>query len=510
MRAPPPLAALRLPWAAVIALLAVLPFLFVAIPPLIDVPGHTGRFAVQTAPAGSPLLRWYGFHWAFTLNLGADLLVGLFAPLSGLFPAVWLVSAAAPVLTTAGVVTLARSLNPRGAYALPWALLFVFNFPFLWGFLNFQLAAAAGLLVFAAWVALSAKPFARALVILVGLPIILIAHGVGGVICFAAIVGHEFGLAPTWRPGRLAQLWSPLVAMIGTVLVWKLLGAPGEGATLWIPFRKVEAVTTILRDQNIVLDLGSLLACCAVFAAGWTWGARLRPGPAGAVLAVLLVFLATPSLLSGSDRIDTRIAPVVPLLALALQDWSGVAARRRRAIAIIGTALLLLRLLVTTASFAGYQHRYDRELSALDHVRPGARVLNFTLVRCGVVGWRTERLEHLAALATPLRDAWVNAHWSIAGLQLLTVKYRPSPAYYRDPSQLVWPEACIDRRLPASLQVRRTVAEAVSRAPIAAVDYLWLIGVKLPPGYHDPRLRRLWATGESELYTVQPFTAPAR
>ncbi len=323
-------------------------------------------------------------------------------------------------------------------------------------------------------------------------------------------MGYEVGLTSSWRPAnwrsdtlvRLLPLWAPIVACAGTILVWKLFGAPGGGPTLWIARRKGEAIVTMLRDQNIVLDIGTLVASAAVFVVGQRWGARLRPGPAGAVVAWLIVFLATPSLINGSDRIDTRIAPLIPLLAFAVQDWDRVALGKRRTVAAIGTLLLLVRLAVTTISFSGYQHRYDRELTALDHVRPGARILNFTLVDCGARGWRTERLEHLAALATPLRQAWTNAQWSIAGLQLLTVKFRPSPDYYRDPSQLVWPEACIDRRLPAPRRDRQTLGEAVAAAPVAAVDYLWLIGERLPPGYHGPRLTRIWRDGDSELYAV--------
>lgn len=477
-----------------------------SIPPLIDVPGHTGRFAVQAAAVGSPLLRWYGFHWAFTLNLGTDLLVEALRRWIGLFPAVWLVSAVAPALTAAGVLAVARALNPRGAHALPLALLFVFNFPFLWGFLNFQLAAAFALLLLAAWVALRDWPTVRAIVMLVGLPATLIAHGVGGVLCCAAIIGWEVDRARPWRRAsvsRLVTLWPPLVATAGTVLAWKLLGAASDGRTVWLPLRKGEAVVTMLRDQNIALDIGSVVASAAVFIVGRRSGARLRDGSAGAVIALLLVFVATPSLISGSDRIDTRIAPLIPLLAFALQDWSSVAIAKRRAVVAAGISLLLVRLLVTTLSFATYQHRYDDELAALRHVRPGTRVLNFTLVNCGVDGWRTERLEHLAALATPLRDAWTNAHWSIAGLQLLTVKYRPPPDYYRDPSQLVWPEQCVDRRLPASARERHNLTEAVASAPIPAVDYLWLIGARLPADYRNTRLQPIWTNGRSELYAVR-------
>ena len=57
-------------------LLAFVPLLYPPIPPLVDLPGHMGRFHVQMELAHSPLLqRYYEYHWALVGNLGVDLLV---------------------------------------------------------------------------------------------------------------------------------------------------------------------------------------------------------------------------------------------------------------------------------------------------------------------------------------------------------------------------------------------------------------------------------------------------
>ena len=283
-----------------------------------------------------------------------------------------------------------------------------------------------------------------------------------------------------------------------------MFGAPGHGPTAWLVSRKVEAVAMMLRDQNAVLDIGSLIACVAVWVLGRRWGARLRGGTVGPILAGTLLFLVTPSLISGSNRIDTRLAPCIPLLAFALQDWRPVNARRRRAVAVAGILLLGARFAITTASFVGYRHRYDQELAALDHVRSGARVLNLTVSDCGLGSWRDTRIEHLANLATPIRQAWVNAQWSVSGLQLLDVRYRPSPDFYKDPSQRIWPEDCIDHHQPLALRARHGLLETMPFLPLDEVDYLWLIGGRLPSGYRDTRLHRIWATTTSELYLVRP------
>ena len=501
MTAPDPL---RWRWAVPLALLLALPFAFVSIPPLTDVPGHIGRFAVQTAPAGDPLWRLFGFHWTLTLNLASDAVVQLLHPL-GIVPVVWILCAATPVLTALSVVAIARVCNPRGTAALPWALLFVWNFPFLWGFLNFALTAAFALIAFAAWVALASRSRWRAALFLIVTPLLLIGHGVAGVTAVGLIVGHAAGHPRDWRSAlhRLIQTWPPVVATVLTLIVWKAVGAGDGGPTVWLPHRKVEAVVEMLRDQNAVLDIGSVIACALVWGLGQHWGARTRA--VGPLFVLIALFVLTPSLLSGSDRIDTRLAPPIAMVAFAVQDWSAVAPRRRRVAILAGWTLLAVRLGVTTVSFAGYGERYAHELTALDHLPRGARVLTLTEMSCG---WSSRRLEHLANLATLYRGAWVNSHWAIGGVQLLAVRFRPSPDYAADPSQLVWPEACIDRRLPAAVQDRRTVAETLPRLPLGRVDYLWLVDARLPAGHADAHLRPVWRSDVSALYAVRTAPSP--
>ena len=66
-----------------LALLAMLPLLWPTIPPLVDLPGHMGRYRVQLDYADSATLRnFYSFKWNLIGNLGVDLLI---IPLSKIF-----------------------------------------------------------------------------------------------------------------------------------------------------------------------------------------------------------------------------------------------------------------------------------------------------------------------------------------------------------------------------------------------------------------------------------------
>ena len=57
-------------------LLAFVPLVYPRFPPLVDLPGHMGRFKVAVDGATSPFLsQWFHFHWKLIGNLGVDLLI---------------------------------------------------------------------------------------------------------------------------------------------------------------------------------------------------------------------------------------------------------------------------------------------------------------------------------------------------------------------------------------------------------------------------------------------------
>lgn len=499
---------LRRRWIAAIALLSALPFLFVRIPPLIDVPGHIGRYAVELAPPGSPMLRYFAFHWVPAPNLAADLLVVPLARLLGLVPAVWLLCAIIPGLTVGALLMLARRRNPGGAGALPWALLFVYNLWFLYGFLNFFLVAALSLWAVLLWEALDKRRRLRAALFVLLTPVLFVGHAVGALLMVVWIA--SLTLAARLEAGGPGALRDPRAWIAAAGSLWPLASgalllavAPGGGGvTRWDFLDKLDAVATALQDQNRWLDLASVVAALAVFVLGWIWRARLRGGNALIVVATLALFVAAPGVLGGAARVDGRLLPFVPMLAFVLQDWREVRPAQRRWTARVGWMLLLVRFTVTTVSFAGYAESYQRELAALDHVAVGSRVLNLSLVNCRGDQWRRERTEHLANLATPLRQAWVNAHWTNGALQLLQVTYQPR-GYAHDPSQLIVGEHCVDRAVPFERRSRHGLVESLPRLPLDQVDYLWLIGTDLPPGVRDPRLVPVWRSGRSALYAVR-------
>lgn len=497
------------PAIAAAVLLLCAPFLLVEVPPLIDLPGHIGAAAIEAAGPESPLHQYFGWRWMFTLNLGGQVLMKLLQLRLSLLEAGWWSTVLATGLFALGCLAVVRVLNPRGAYGVAWALIFVFSFPLLTGFLNYVLASGIALLAFAASVALERRPFERALLLLAAQPVALLSHAVGGAFLPLLVLVHAIGgivddgvRRPREVLARLVEQCWPLVSGVATVASWKLLASSGSGGLDWNLDLKLWSWIFLLRDQSLYLDIGSTFACLAVLIAGYAWRARWSARQALPAATIAALYVVGPWSINGSALVDVRLLPLALLLALGLQDWSGVEVRKARAVALAGFALLATRLSVTAASFVDYARDYQVQLSALEHVTRGSRVLAFVERSCVRERWRNDRRDHLASLASLYRGAWVNDNWSVPGLHMLVTRYRPARDFAADPSTFVWSRACSGGLL-------RSVDQALAQAPIQRVDYIWLIDTGLPRTA-DPRLAPVWRAGRSILYAVKPLGfAPA-
>ncbi|MBY0344911.1 MAG: hypothetical protein K2Q29_13755, partial [Sphingomonadales bacterium] len=134
------------------ALIAAIPLLWPAVPPLVDLPGHMGRYRVQLSGDQMPWLGdWYNFKWSLIGNLGFDLLIIPLAPIFGLELTVKLLVISIPVLTVTGLLWIAREVHGRVPATALFALPLAYSFPLHFGFVNFALSMALALNMFGLW-----------------------------------------------------------------------------------------------------------------------------------------------------------------------------------------------------------------------------------------------------------------------------------------------------------------------------------------------------------------------
>lgn len=494
--------------AALIALSA-LPLLWPDIPPLVDLPGHMGRYKIQLDLAGSPdLQRFYTFHWALIGNLGVDLLIVPLSKLFGLELATRLVILAIPPLTVGGFLWVAREIHGRVPPTALFAIPFAYGHPFIFGFVNFALSMALAFLAFALWLRLarSGRLRLRAILFVPISALLWLCHVYGwgtlGVLAFSAELIRQRDDGRTWIAAgfqagvQCLALALPLLLM----LVWRQGGAAG-GTGDWFNWRtKYLWLTMALRDRWQGLDLASVAGVLLVL------GIAVRSPRLGfsrslatALLIFGLVYIFSPRIIFGSAYADMRLVPYLLAIGLiAIHLNAGAGARFAGTLAAAALMFAVLRIGSNAWSFWLYDQDYDRELAAVDHIPRGARLVSFVGTPCATP-WRMSRLHHLPALALVRREAFSNDQWSMAGAQLVTAIYPAETTFRHDPSQFVVAPDCRSAEW-------RTLDDTLRALPRDSFDYVWLI--RPPP--HDQRLLAgltpLWRNGTSALYRVTDRT----
>jgi hypothetical protein len=496
---------------AALVMASAIPLLWPDIPPLVDLPGHMGRYRVQLAIDHSPWLhRYYDFSWALIGNLGVDLLVIPFTKIFGLELAVKLIVMAIPPMTAAGFLWVAREVHgevpPAALFALPLA----YNFPFLFGFVNFALSMAFAFLAFGLWLHLARKGRLRlraALFVPISIAIwVTHAYGWGalGVMAFSAELVRQFDSGRGYfRSGLNAachclSMAVPFILM----LLWRDGSVSGQTADWFNWPAKLRWAIMTLRDRWRAFDLAALALLLSLLA-GAIAARRIgfSRNLAASALFLLLVYAMLPRIVFGSAYADMRLTPYMLAVAiLAIRMRPKLSPRMRQALAWGGLAFFVVRTAGTTVSFYLYDQSYDRELAALDHVPRGARLVSFVGATC-VSPWAMTRLEHLPGIALARREAFSNDQWSMAGAQLLIADYPAGRGFSHDPTQIVTETRCRG-------EFWRTIGDALNEFPRRGFDYVWLIR---PPPY-DLRLteglRPIWRSGSSVLYRVVDRSPP--
>ncbi|WP_426262783.1 hypothetical protein [Sphingomonas sp. PWP1-2] len=496
---------------AVMALIAIIPLLRPEIPPLVDLPGHMGRYRVQLSRDEYPWLSdWYNFNWQLIGNLGIDILIIPLAKLFGLELAVKLLVMTIPVLTVTGLLWIAREVHgripPTAVFALPLAYSYAFQF----GFVNFAFSMALALNAFALWLRLARhQRFGLRAAIFVPLScLIWVAHtfgwGVLGVLAYSAEMVRQHDARVDRGPLSWIKAWLragvgcvPLALPMVLMVVWRSGEHVGGQTGDWFNWRaKIGYMTMALRDRWITFDLAGMAILLLILFRGFRDPSVEYSRNLGlSALFLLAVFIVLPRIVFGSAYADMRLAPFMLAIAvIAVRPKKGLSIRGSATIAALGLAFVLVRIAAGTASFWMFAQDYDRELKALDHLPVGAKLVTFVGAQCGAP-WKMTRLEHLPAIALERRAAYANDQWSMAGAQLLTVKYVRAQRFAHDPSEIVTSVQC-------PREWWRPISKAMARFPRNAFDYVWLIR---PPAYDakfNQGLIPIWRDGSSVLFRV--------
>lgn len=486
--------------------LAVVPLLYPTIPPLVDLPGHIGRYRVQLALADNPwLANWYNFQWSLIGNLGIDLLVIPLAKIFGLELAVKLIVMTIPPLIVSGLLWIAREVHGRIPATALFALPLAYCYPIHFGFVNFALSMGIALNLFALWLRLARTGhLTLRAVIFVPLSCLLwLCHtfgwGVLGVLAFSAEMIRQHDAGKRWFNAwvRAGLGCVPLAIPMALMVLWRT-GDHVTGQTAdWFDWQaKTMWVTMMLRDRWALLDIASTAVLLLILFKGFRDPAIEYSRNLGlSALFLLTVYILLPRIVFGSAYADMRLAPfMVAIAVIALRPRPGLSIRHASTLAALGMAFFLVRVVSTTASFVLYSKSYDRAFAVIDRVPRGAKMVTFVGRSCRD-DWAYSRLEHIPGIALERKLIFANDQWSMAGAQTLTTHYPIARRFAHDPSQIVTDRWCRG-------EWWWTIQASLARVPRDAFDYIWMIN---PPPY-DPKfnagLVEIYRDGPMVLYRI--------
>ncbi|MEO7409966.1 MAG: hypothetical protein ABIU10_01415, partial [Sphingomicrobium sp.] len=367
-------------------LLAVIPLLYPPLPPLVDLPGHLGRYRVSLGlDQSASLQHYFTYHWSLLGNLGVDLLVLPLAKIVGLEPATKFIVLTIPPMTVAGFLWVAREVHHRLPPTALFALPFAFGHPFLFGFVNFSLSMALAFLAFGLWLRM-ARLNATGLRLLLFVPISLIlwlvhtyGWGLLGLLAFSAesVRQHDRGRAWFMAGVHGALHASVMVLPVFLTLYWQS-GASSSLATDWFNWKfKWRWVKMALRDRWEWYDQASLVlvALLLLFVVGHR-KLTLSRNLLFSALTLTAVYILLPRIIFGSAYADMRLVPFIfagALLSIRFKAETHLPIAR--ALALAGLAFFAVRLTGTTLSLTLASLDQASKLQALAHVEPGARVM---------------------------------------------------------------------------------------------------------------------------------------
>jgi hypothetical protein len=413
-------------------LVALIPILNCTVPPIHDYPFHLARADILASLDSSEFLQAHYIVGSFFLpNVGMDVAM---IPLTRTLPilvAGRVFLATVLLVMLGGTVALHASLHRRLSLWPLLAAFFLYNWIFIYGFLNYLLGVGLMLWATAGWIALHRRPVVWRLAWATVMALVLLACHLEALGLFAVVIGgmelqRGFRMARTSpaaavRDVALAAL-PFIIALAAFVLLSPTAGQVKEvmgyhGGRAWKP---MVFYRTLLNPAEWS-DL-SMLSPLAIGLAWALWRRRLHIARPMVTALVLLVvtFAVMPFYLFGSQFGDARLPIAILLVAIAATAVTGVSRRTRLVVGLCALALLTVRSVAIASDWAASDRRIAAFTEAFRLLPDGTTLYATTAGPYPTIDYRDAAglalwhppLKHVVSLASLGRPIFVASTWA--------------------------------------------------------------------------------------------------
>lgn len=414
----------------VLLLIASIPVLTHALPPLSDYVNHLGRTYIINHIGTDPYFaRYYNANWQLVPNLMIDLAMLVLSPFADIYRAGQIYTVTAFALILGGTLTLHRVLFGTWS-ALPLiAAPLLYNEVMLVGVMNYVFGIGLTLFAFAAWVALRDRswPWRFAVSTFAAL-VLFVCHlyvvGIYGLLVMAyELYRLRSDRGQTW-PRRLAVfVASGLPFLLVIFLLWESPTWTAANAYFWLFAGKLDGLIFAINVYH--RPFAFTLFAIVLLAGLWAQHRKLlRFHPAGWFILVVggLVYFAMPRALFAAHMADQRlpIALAFVLIACLHVDFSD--RRLRQGFVALVFVVLTARVIEVQEVWNRLGRVSDAFYKSVLMIKPGSRILVVHGDRSAGDDVSDYELVHAASIATIERSALVSTTFTVKGKQTLSVR----------------------------------------------------------------------------------------
>ncbi|MCF6273802.1 MAG: hypothetical protein L3J37_11555, partial [Rhodobacteraceae bacterium] len=360
-------------------------------PPLVDLPNHLARHAIQCGGAyGSNYTRYYDFELKAVPNLFADLVYWFDVACSDIFLTNRILIQIMVLNLVASVYALHFVLWRRVSVWPAASALLAYNTSFTYGFENYVLAAPFALYLFALWVVLADKKTLLRLAIVVPLSFgLYFLHIIAFGFFVLLIAGWELGRAIKTRTGWrefILRSSGTFLLFLPAIIHFAILNADspmGDSVSRFSLFARLDAFASLTVPRfRLLLSLSDIIlpmVIIAVLAILVFVGLRKRrlhifKGMRWVLGITFLAALLAPFTLANVAFVHIRYPYLVAAVFIAATCWK-LSLRKQAALALVILALFAGRTYEIRQEWLMHDAEIRELLDAAQALPEGAWVL---------------------------------------------------------------------------------------------------------------------------------------